>query len=624
MNVGNKILKGGRVMEKQKNLKAGTQYFSTLISEGNYYVDKTMIIKELLDANHTVNLITRPRRFGKSLMLDMLRNFFVLGAERSLFDGLAILNEKELCDNYMGQYPVMLLSLSGFNTTTYRGALTTLATKIGNLAVSFRPLLAEKDIDPQDKALLESYMALLNVNNYPEKTEDFEALLVNAPFTICRILHDHYGKNVVVLIDEYGVPLNKAYLGGFYDDMVDLIKDMFESLLKENIFLKLSVITGCLRISKESIFTGTNNISVWGFEDNFSTEYFGFTEEEVKDLLAYYSVPNVLDTARAWYDGFCFGNEHVYSPWDIIKYVGKCRKGRSITPVNYWADTSDNDILIRVLQASTVSIQKDYIHLLAGGTIQKTVSNALTYRELNELGENIWSLLVTTGYLTIESYVDDADVHIASDIASSKIEDENENADEDEDEKVDEDDPFSADSGKLCELKVPNGEVRQLFGKLLSQWVNTAFHTNPTVISEFCAAFPSGDPDTVEQRLRIILHDVMNSRDMSAQNQQKEYFYHGTVLGLLYSKWKVRSNIQSGDGYCDLGFFCKKKLAVVIEMKFDSKDLEAGAQEALHQIEEKRYTDAFFRDGATKVLRYGIACYRDNCKVLLDTKTSCC
>ena len=604
----------------KKGLQAGTQNFAKLISDGSYYVDKTMIIKELLESQNAVNLITRPRRFGKSLMIDMLYNFFSQTADPSIFDGLAIRNEKDICEKYMGKFPVLLLDLSGFSSVSYRDALNVFAGKIADLALSLRPLYNSGKMDPQDKALMETYFALRDVNTYPKNTEDFAALLRPAPYNLCSILHEYYGKNVVVLIDEYDVPLNQAYIGGFYDSMVGFIKLMFEKLLKITKILEFSVITGCLRISKESIFTGMNNISVWGRDDNFIYEYFGFTENEVVDLLTYYSLTDVLDSAREWYDGYLFGSEHVYCPWDIIKFVGKCRRGFSKTPSNYWTDSSGNDILILMLQESDAAMQKDYLHLLAGQTIQKAITDALTYRDLSEPGENIWSLLVATGYLTIQGYAENADTDgVKGTDVENEDEDKDEGENEDEDEDEDENKTFSR--GKLCELKIPNGEIKELFGLLLHNWLHNSFHTDPQTLAEFCAAFPKGDPGTVEQRLKKILYDAMSSRDMSAQDQQKEYFYHGTVLGLLYSKWKVRSNIQSGDGYCDLGFFSRKNLAIVIEMKFDSNDLEASAKEALRQIEIKRYTDEFFRDGATKILCYGIACYRDNCRVLLDIKT---
>ena len=290
-----------------KDLQSGTQNFAKLIKDGSYYVDKTMIIKELLQAHNAVNLITRPRRFGKSLMIDMLYNFFSQTADHSIFNGLAICSESDICEKYMGKFPVILLDFSGFSSKSYRDALYVLAGKIANLALSFRSIYNSGKMDPQDKATMETYFALRNLTDCPEDTENFAALLRNAPYNICSILHEYYGKNVVVLIDEYNVPLNKAYLGGFYDSMVELIRLMFEQLLKTTKILEFSVITGCLRISKESIFTGMNNISVWGREDNFSREYFGFTEKEVVDLLSYYSLNNVLDSARAWYDGYLFG-----------------------------------------------------------------------------------------------------------------------------------------------------------------------------------------------------------------------------------------------------------------------------------------------------------------------------
>ena len=613
---------------EEKDVQAGTQYFAKLIKDGSYYVDKTMIIKELVNAHNTVNLITRPRRFGKSMTLSMLSSFFSCTEDHSIFDGLAIRNETELCNKHMGKYPVLLLDLSGFDTKTYKGALIELAGKIANLAYDYYPLYESGKLKPQDKALLETYMALQDVFNLPEGIEPFEALLWNAPASICRILHDYYGKNVIVLIDEYDVPLNKAYLGGYYDDMIRLIRAMFERVLKINKFLEFSVVTGCLRVSKESIFTGMNNISVWSREDNFKHEYFGFTENEVKELLAYYSLSDVLDIARSWYDGYLFGKEHVYCPWDIMKYVGKCRKGESTRPVNYWTDSSSNDILVRMLQESDAAIQKDYLRLLAGGTVQKTISESLTYRDLNDPGDNIWSILVATGYLTVESYVDE-NVSQHGEVRKSKSSDNDYGADDDNDDNGEGDYSYDDDSalfpnnsGILCELKIPNGEVKNLFGALLSKWVQNTFRSDPNVISAFCNAFAMSDPATVEKNLKQILYDAMSARDMAAADQQKEYYYHGTVLGLLYSKWRVRSNIQSGDGFCDLGFFVNRKLAIVIEMKFDSKDLDAAAQEALNQIEVKRYTDEFFRDGAIKVLRYGIACYKDACKVLLDIKTS--
>ena len=405
-------------------------------------------------------------------------------------------------------------------------------------------------------------MSLADPRNIPKDILVLETLIAEAPTTICRILHDYYDKDVIILIDEYDVPLYKAYLEGYYDDMVRLLRSMFESLLKINDYLEFSVITGCLRISKESIFTGMNNVFVWDNESGFSRDYFGFTEEEVAALFQYYSMSDLLDVARAWYDGYCFGRMHVYCPWDILNFAARYVSCGFKKPGNYWTDSSSNDLLLRILQEDA-PLQEEYVRLLAGGTIRKAISTDLTYRDLDGPGEKIWSLLVLTGYLTIEKYLEDSDIE---DSGNNSV-----NVDEDDDDSDENEELLVLEKGVMCELKIPNREIRSLFGEFLYNWYNSTFHTSKAVLDAFCDAFPKRDPNKAEDSLAKILYDVTSARDMAAQDQQKEYFYHGTALGLLYNKWRVRSNIQSGDGYCDLGFFCTKKLAIVIEMNMTKR-----------------------------------------------------
>ena len=560
----------------RKKLPIGIDGFEKIMTNDFYYVDKTLFIKELLQNWGEVNLFTRPRRFGKTLNMSMLRNFFEVGSDPALFDGLKIAQEKELCEKYMGKFPVISISLKSVGGLKYDSAVAALRTVIGNEAGRFRFLRDSAKLDEDDK---NSYNQLINVEvKGNSKYAIPEDALIDSLKTLAQLLEKHYGQKVILLLDEYDVPLDKAFQNGYYDEMVNLIRSLFDNGMKTNDSLYFAVLTGCLRISKESIFTGLNNPKVHTISDVRYDEYFGFTNADVDELLDFYGLPVYKDTIRDWYDGYHFGDTDVYCPWDVINYCDELLADPGAEPENYWANTSGNDLIRRLLKKANQSTRNDVEQLINGGTIIKPIRQELTYREVEDSIDNIWSVLYSTGYLTCRRRV----------------------------------------PGKKMELALPNREVRELFIELVKDWFEAMTQADSGRISRFCAAFPAGDTHVIQEMLGDYLWESISVRDTAVRRNMKENFYHGMLLGLLQNQdsWLVRSNAETGEGYSDISIQTPDRTGIVIELKYaEDGNLEKACGEALGQIEEKKYAEGLKRRGMKKIIRYGIAFWEKECMV---------
>ena len=558
----------------RKKLPIGIDGFEKLRTNDFYYVDKTGFIADLLRDWGEVNLFTRPRRFGKTLNMSMLKSFFEIGTDKSLFDGLKIAENKELCAEYQGQFPVIFISLKSVDGLTFASAVAALRTVIGDEAGRFRFLAQSNQLDVNDKKL---YHALTAVEGGTFSMSD--AVLADSLKTLSQLLAKHYGRKVVILIDEYDVPLDKAFQGGYYDEMVSLIRNLFGNALKTNDNLQFAVLTGCLRISKESIFTGLNNLNVMTVSDPYFCDSFGFTDDDVKELLDYYGLGAYHDAMRDWYDGYQFGNVSIYCPWDVIKYAQILLRDPEAEPENYWANTSGNGIIRRLLQKADQTTRDEVEQLINGETIVKTVRQELTYRDIEDSIDNIWSVLYSTGYLTSRGRL----------------------------------------PGKQMKLALPNREVRELFIDLVKDWFREETRADTSRINRFCAAFPKGDVATIQDMLHDYLWDSISVRDTAVRSSMKENFYHGMLLGLLQSQesWIVRSNAETGIGYSDISVATPERLGIVIELKYaEDGNLERACAAALAQIEEKKYAEGLRRRGMKKILKYGIAFWEKECMVV--------
>ena len=562
----------------KKKLPVGIENFREFFTEDFYYVDKTMFIKDLLQNWGKVNLFTRPRRFGKSLNISMLKYFFEIGSDTSCFDGLKIMQEKALCEEYMGKFPVISISLKSVDGLKYESALAALRTVIGNEAGRFRFLHESSELDKDDKNSYDQLILMETKGNSKYAMSD--AALIDSLRTLSQLLEKHYGRKTILLIDEYDVPLDKAFQAGYYDEMVSLIRNLLGNALKTNDSLYFAVLTGCLRISKESIFTGLNNLKVHTISDVRYDEYFGFTNSDVDELLEFYGLSSYKDMIRDWYDGYHFGDTDVYCPWDVINYCDELLADPGAEPENYWANTSGNDLIRRLLKKANQSTKSDVEQLINGETITKTIRQELTYREVEDSIDNIWSVLYSTGYLTCRRRV----------------------------------------PGKRMKLALPNREVRELFIDLVKDWFEEITQADSGKISRFCAAFPSGDTDTIQEMLGNYLWDSISVRDTAVRRNMKENFYHGMLLGLLQSQdsWLVKSNAEAGEGYSDISIQTPDKIGIIIELKYtDDGNLETACKEALEQIEEKKYAEGLKRRGMKKVIKYGIAFCGKECLVVI-------
>ena len=562
----------------RKRLPVGIENFEEFSLENFYYVDKTLFIKDLLQNWGKVNLFTRPRRFGKSLNMSMLKCFFEIGSDPELFAGLKIMQEKELCEKYMGKFPVISISLKSVDGRNFESASVALRTVIGDEARRFGFLRTSAKLSENDK---EAYEQLTGVGSAQSGVYTMtESIAAASLKTLSQLLVQHYGQKVILLIDEYDVPLDKAFQGGYYDEMLSLIRSLLDNALKTNDSLYFAVLTGCLRISRESIFTGLNNPKVHTISDVRYDEYFGFTNADVDELLAFYGLSSYKDVIRDWYDGYHFGDTQVYCPWDVINYCDELLAAPSTPPKNYWANTSGNDLIRRLLKKANLTTKNEVEELLNGGQIIKRIKQELTYREIDDSFENVWSVLYATGYLTGK--------HV-----------EQEDAD-------------------IFRLWIPNGEIRKLFYELVEDWFREVTRSDTARISRFCAAFPAGDADVIQEMLGDYLWESISVRDTAVRRNMKENFYHGMLLGLLQNQdnWLVKSNAETGEGYSDISIRMPDRTGIVIELKYaDDGNLEAACSEALKQIEEKKYAEGLKRRGMKKIMKYGIAFCEKECMV---------
>ncbi len=561
---------------KNKKLPIGIDGFEKIRTNDFYYVDKTMFIKELLQNWGEVNLFTRPRRFGKTLNMSMLKCFFEIGCDPALFDGLKIAQEKGLCETYMGQFPVISISLKSVDGLNFRAACDALRFVIGSEAKRFRFLLESGRLDAEDKT---AYRRIIEANLESEASFAMsDATLIESLQTLSQLLAKHYEKKAILLIDEYDVPLDKAFQAGYYDEMVSLIRSLFSNALKTNDSLYFAVLTGCLRISKESIFTGLNNLKVHTVSDARYDEYFGFTDGDVDEILSFYGLASYKNVIREWYDGYLFGKVNVYCPWDVINYCDVLLTDNEAEPENYWANTSGNDLVRRLLKKADQTTRDEIGQLINGGSIIKSVRQELTYRDIEVSVDNVWSVLYSTGYLTQRDRL----------------------------------------PGKQMRLALPNREVKELFIDLVQDWFRETTLADSARINRFCAAFPTGDVSAIQDMLHDYLWDSISVRDTAVRKNRKESFYHGMLLGLLRSQgnWLIQSNAETGEGYSDISIQTPERTGIVIEVKYaDDGKLETACAEALRQLEERKYAAGLQRRGMKKILKYGIAFCEKECMV---------
>ena len=559
-----------------KKLPVGIEKFKEIRTEKFYYIDKTGFIKELADSWGKVNLFTRPRRFGKSLNMDMLRSFFEIGADASLFEGLKISEEKDLCGKYLGQYPVIFLSLKDVESDSYETSYELLSGIIYDEVLRLQWLLDSERLTNYDKAPLKRILD----HGFRSQAELCQCIKL-----LSGLLYKQYDKKVIILIDEYDVPLNKAYQNGYYDRMVSLIRTMFSMALKTNESLLFAVLTGCLRVSKESIFTGLNNFKVHAISDVRYDEYFGFTDEEVRMLLADYGLEEKYGEVREWYDGYRFGQQEVYCPWDVLNYVSDHLADRSAEPALYWANSSGNVTVREIIEQSTGTVRSEIELLVSGGEVKKKIIPEMTYQDLaaedaEEKMTYLWSLLYNTGYLT--------DTERAA--------------------------------GGVHSLAIPNREVRLIFEQQILTWFSRAVKSDTKNLRLFLDAVKSGDAEGMQKLFNGFLRRSISIRDTAVRKGKKESFYHGILVGIMGSEesWIVRSNPESGEGYSDiLVEIPDDGVGCVMEIKYaENKRFEPACREAVKQIREKNYAAAL-RDGGMEVIHaYGIACCMKECRIV--------
>lgn len=564
----------GYKMAGLKKLPIGIENFEKLRQEDFYYIDKTRLIEQLLTRWGEVNLFTRPRRFGKSLNMSMLQSFFEIGKDKTLFDGLRISDNQELCEEYQGKFPVVSVSLKGINGATYEEARRFLIKTINEEARRLSVLSDSTELDETDHELLTQL----------KKKEMTNDSLVYSIRELTELLEKHYGSKVIVLIDEYDVPLAKANENGYYDEMVLLIRNLFENALKTNNSLKFAVLTGCLRIAKESIFTGLNNFKVYSITDKSFDETFGFTDAEVRELLRYYGQEKYYETVKEWYDGYRFGNVDVYCPWDVINFCSDHLADPGLEPKNYWANTSGNSVISHFID-SVGKPQKltrmELEQLVNGGIVQKEINFELTYKELYSSIDNLWSTLFMTGYLTQRG----------------------------------------EPSGNRYNLVIPNREIRNIITNHILKMFKENVKDDGKTVSDLCDALLNQNPEKVELIFTEYMKKTISIRDTFARKPTKENFYHGLLLGILGFKenWSVMSNRESGDGFGDILIRIEDEdVGIVIEVKYaDDGNLQGECEKVLQQIIDIRYTEALEQEGIHTIIKYGIACYRKKCKVLM-------
>ena len=564
-------------MAATKKIPVGIDSFEKIRKYGFYYIDKTRLIEQIMQNWSEVSLFTRPRRFGKTLNMSMLRSFFELGTDKSLFDGLYISKNKELCEEHMGKYPVIFFSLKSVEGLKFENARYRIIEMIGREAQRYEFLAKSDKLSDNEKA---QYKALIALDNGKYTMDD--DILISGIQMLSHLLYKHYGQKTVILIDEYDVPLDKAFENGYYKEMVSLIRGIFGMALKTNDSLQFAVLTGCLRISKESIFTGLNNFEVLSILNTQYDEAFGFTDGEVKQILEDYDLSDHYPDVKEWYDGYHFGNTDIYCPWDVIRYCKNLCADPAALPEDFWSNSSGNAMVRRFIDKADIRTKNEIERLIAGEDIEKDISQELTYDEIDKSIENLWSVLFTTGYLTHKG---------------------------------------CTESGRY-RLAIPNKEVRNLFIRKIREWFSDVTRNDGKTLEEFCNAFVDKDPRKIEQIFGDYLWNTISIRDTATAKAKKENFYHGILLGLLGYKasWLIKSNAESGTGYSDiLVEVPDNRTGIVIELKYaEDGDMDSACSRALEQIEEKDYVDKLRQDGMRNFIRYGIACFKKDCKVVIE------
>lgn len=556
-------------MDNKLKLPVGIENFEEIRKSGFYYIDKTRLIDQLLQNWGKVNLFTRPRRFGKTLNMSMLKSFFEIGTDSSLFEGLYISNNTELCNEYMGKYPVIFLSLKGVDGLTFSKSKEMLSEIIKEEADRHYYLKNSEKLTQEDRISFQSILTGTDEN------------IENSLKTLSRFLYKHYDRKTIIIIDEYDVPLDKAFQNGYYKEMVALIKGVFGQALKTNDFLQFAILTGCLRISKESIFTGLNNFEVLSILNVQYDECFGFTDAEVRKILKDYGLSAHYADMKEWYDGYRFGNTDIYCPWDVIRYSKSLCMDEEAKPEDFWSNSSGNAIVRRFIDKADASTKNEIERLIAGEYIEKEISQELTYEELDDKIENLWSVLFTTGYLTQQGRTDDDRYRLA----------------------------------------IPNKEIRNLFIKKVREWFRDASKNDGKALEEFCNAFIQKNSQKIEQLFGDYLWNTISIRDTAVAKEKKENFYHGILLGLLgyKSNWIIKSNAESGTGDSDILIEAPdNRTGIVIELKYaENGNMDKACLDAIKQIEEKDYVGRLKQDGMRNFISYGIACYKKDCKVML-------
>ncbi len=563
-------------MNATLKLPVGIENFEEIRKEGFYYIDKTSLIEQLLNQWAKVTLFTRPRRFGKTLNMSMLRYFFSIGTDKTLFDGLYIAQRHELCEAYMGKYPVIFLTLKGAEGLTFAAAKSQLVNLIADEASKYSFLQTSSKLTAAEK---EQYAALIAMQNGKYTMDDDS--LAAALKKLSELLYKHYGQKAVILLDEYDIPLDKAFQNGYYQEMVSLIRAIFGNALKTNDYLKFAVLTGCLRVSKESIFTGLNNFKVLSITDMRLDEQFGFTEAEVKKLLQYYHLEEHLAETKAWYDGYRFGNADIYCPWDVINHVDLLRFDAGAEPQSYWSNSSGNDLVKRFINKASRQTKDELETLVAGGSITKQIHQELTYDELDSTIDNLWSVLFTTGYLTLAS----------------------------------------KESQGNYTLKIPNEEIRQVYKYQIQEWFKSSLKRDSQKLEVFWCDLETGNAAAVEKYITSILSNSISIFDIKGKDDTRENAYHMLLLALLAANtnWLTHSNIEAGIGFADLIVKTENPDAgIIIELKHAQSynAMEKACANALAQINDKQYAQYLLNDDRHDVLAYGIAFHKKKCRVV--------
>lgn len=558
------------MIEKLK-LPVGIENFEEIRKAGFYYVDKTKLIEQLLEQWGKANLFTRPRRFGKTLNMSMLKCFFEVGTDASLFDGLYISKNKELCENYLGKYPVIFISLKGVDGLTFEEAKKMLHTIIRTEAERHYYLKNSERISVEERILFENLLLGRSEN------------IADSLRLLSQMLSKHYRKKTIILIDEYDVPLDKAFQQGYYREMVSLLRVFLGQALKTNEFLQFAVLTGCLRVSKESIFTGLNNFKVFSIEDIRCDEQFGFTDEEVRELLESYQLLEHFSDVKEWYDGYRFGTTDIYCPWDVINYADQLIHEPGVTPQTYWINSSGNDLVKRFVNQADKTTRDEIEQLVAGEIVEKKIRLDLTYEEIDSSIDNLWSVLFTTGYLT--------------QVGRAK--------------------------NGIYKLIIPNKEVREVFIFQIQKWFEQAIEKDEKSMLEFCRTLAKGDADKIQKQLMRVLGQTISILDTKARDELKENFYHGLLLGLLKSDstWSVKSNEESGEGFADIIIRPEEPdEGIILELKYTAEfqGMDNACKKAVNQIRERRYDEVLRNEGRNEILAYGIAFCKKRCKVVVE------